>query len=79
VELLYSRAMKIERNLFAKKNDALATHFAHHLCRTQAEHGVELSSIRLWKERHMTPPPHRRRVTRFDGVKDVELARVDCP
>ena len=79
VEGIYSRSFKVERNLFDKKNKALHKHFAHYLCRTQAEAGVEILSVRLWKERHMTPRPQRRRVTRVDGVQVHELAKVDCP
>ncbi len=79
-EWRYYRLTKVERSMFTKKNDELREGLAHWLCRTQAESGVDLESVQIWKERHMTPDPadHLADPDATRTIKRVDYERVSC-
>lgn len=72
----YSRIQKVERNMFDSSKESLREGYAAWLCRTWPGPG-ELVTVRIRKERQMTPRPGHR--DEAPVVKDVLLSEHACP
>jgi len=75
----YNRLLKVERSMFSSKKDALREHYALWHCRQQAEAGIALSEVLIWKENHKTPKPKARLAGKDSGpVRRIEYTSVSC-
>ena len=81
IDLRYDRTLKVERNMFDTSNRSLRAAFAAWRCRQAADQGRPLVSVRVWKEREMSPTPaHRGTSDPPPPVRKVsELGVYTCP
>lgn len=79
-EVHYSRVRKIERNMFDRSKTHLRRSVGEWMCRRQAAAGVELVSVRFWKEQDVTPKPRQRQDPAHElRRRVVPLQTVACP
>jgi hypothetical protein len=81
VDLRYDRILKVERNMFDTSNRSLRAGFAAWRCRQAEEQDTPLVSVRVWKEREMSPTPEQRRSDPSAPTerKVTELGVFTCP